>query len=607
VTRGRALVGLLYGLTLAGAFTFGVSSLTEFDFWWYLASAEVIRARGAVLAADPFSYTAEGRPWVNHMWASQLGVLALWNGPGRVALLVVKGLIVTATFAVVLATMRRRAVHPLTAAAVTLLAAWAGWDFWDVRPQVVTYLLLAVFLYVLRDGWERRPRALLALPLLTVPWVNLHAGFLTGIAVVGLVGAGTALPRLLDRERRRDGIRVLALGGAVAAAAALASLANPYGVRAILFPLEVVNTRVFMTSTTEWFSPNFHNPVYRGFELMLLLLIPALAWGRDRLGAADLVVMLTFTHLALSSARHVPLFAVAVAPPLAAALEGAARELWAHRAAARDLGRRLRAHVPSLWPVLTAAETPLAVAAFVILIGLASAWGSFLDPVTNPFFQDLNERRYPHDATDFIRRERLPAPLFNTYAWAGYELWRLYPEYRVFIDGRTHVYGREVLQDFLEVTTLGPRWRAVLDKWNVQTLLAERHSQLTQVLLAVGGWRPVFVQREAVVFLREAPANERHLARLAAVPVTEPMPDIWRALAAALAAAQAGDEEGAIGHYAEALRLVPDHPVALLSLGILREQRGELPQARAMFQRIVDLYAEGDMVKAARVRLDKLP
>jgi tetratricopeptide (TPR) repeat protein len=262
--------------------------------------------------------------------------------------------------------------------------------------------------------------------------------------------------------------------------------------------------------------------------------------------------------------------------------------------------------VPSLWPVLTAAETPLLVAAFAILVGLASAWGSFLDPVTNPFFQDLNERRYPRDATDFIKRERLPAQLFNAYAWGGYELWRLYPEYRVFIDGRTHVYGREVLQDFLEVTTLGPRWRDVLDKWNIQTVLAERRSQLTQVLLAVGGWRPIFAEREAVVFLREAPANEPHLSRLAAVPLTEPIPDVWRALAFALAAAQAGDEEGAIRHYGEALRLVPDHPVALLSLGILREQRGELPQARAIFQRIVDLYAEGDMVQAAKARLEKL-
>ena len=605
MTRTRVLVGVLYGLTLLGVLAFAVSSLTEFDFWWYLKSGELILAHRSVPATDPFSYTAQGRPWINHMWASQVLVLALWKVGGRISLIVVKGLIVTATFAVVLLTMRRRGVHPIVASAVTLLAAWAGWQFWNVRPQIITYLLLAVFLDILREGWETRPRTLVWLPLLMIPWANLHAGFVTGIAVIGIVGVGTALPRLLDRERRRDGARVLALALGVAGVAGLASLVNPYGIRAVLFPLEVVNTRLFMASTMEWFSPNFHNPAYRGLEIMLVALVPVFTWGRARLGAVDVLVALTFTHLALSSVRHVPLFAVAVAPLLADGLEAAVRDLWARRTVGRDLARRLRGHFPSLWPAIVAVETPLVVVVLAILGGLVAAWGSFLDPMSNPFLQDLNERRYPVETMTFVRQERLPAPVFNTYAWGGYELWRLYPDYRVFIDGRTHVYGRDVLQDFLEVTTLGSRWRTVLDKWNIQTVLAERRSQLTQVLLAVGGWRLVFAEREAVVFVRDAPANQALLARLEPVTLSEPS-ELWRALAAGFSAVQAGDDEGAIRHYREALVLMPDHPVALMSLAVLREKRGETAEARALFERIVELYQDGELVQTARGRLERL-
>ena len=101
------------------------------------------------------------------------------------------------------------------------------------------------------------------------------------------------------------------------------------------------------------------------------------------------------------------------------------------------------------------------------------------------------------------------------YAWAGYELWRLYPEYRMFMDGRTHVYGPDVLKDFLEVTNVGPRWQTVLDKWQVQTILALRPSPLTETLLAQGGWRQVFTEREAIVFVRETDANRPLLDRLA--------------------------------------------------------------------------------------------
>jgi hypothetical protein len=114
----------------------------------------------------------------------------------------------------------------------------------------------------------------------------------------------------------------------------------------------------------------------------------------------------------------------------------------------------------------------------------------------------------------FIREHRLPPPLFSVYAWGGYELWRLYPEYRMFIDGRTHVYGPDVLKDFLEVTNVGPHWHAVLDKWHVQTILALRPSPLTETLLARGGWRLVFTEREAVVFVRDTDANRPLLVRL---------------------------------------------------------------------------------------------
>jgi hypothetical protein len=83
------------------------------------------------------------------------------------------------------------------------------------------------------------------------------------------------------------------------------------------------------------------------------------------------------------------------------------------------------------------------------------------------------------------------------------------------MDGRTHVYGPEVLKEFLDVVNVSPRWQTVLDKWQVQTILALRASPLTETLRAQGGWRLVFNEREAVVFVRETDANRPLLARLA--------------------------------------------------------------------------------------------
>ena len=43
----------------------------------------------------------------------------------------------------------------------------------------------------------------------------------------------------------------------------------------------------------------------------------------------------------------------------------------------------------------------------------------------------------PVRAVDFIAEKSLPEPLFNPYEWGGYLIWRLYPDYQVFIDSRT--------------------------------------------------------------------------------------------------------------------------------------------------------------------------
>ena len=518
----RSPRNVLVAATLLAVATIALSSLTLFDFWWYLASGQRILQTQSIPRTDPFSYTAEGRPWINHMWATQVLFTLLWERWGRFALIGLKTATIVATFWVVLATMRARDVHPLLASTVTLLAAWAGAEFWHARPQMFTYLFVAVLIWLLRPGWEHR-RALLGLvPALMVLWVNLHAGFMMAFLVIGLIGVGTVLPLLADPGRRPAGWRVAGRGVLLGLLAVAASLLNPFGPRAILFPLEVVQSVPFMTSTIEWFPPNFHHRGFRPLELMLLLLFPAFAWGRGRLSGADVALVLVFANLGLTSVRHVPLFAIVAAPILADALQGvltrARRIDWAR------IRTAVRRRLPSLAPALTSPGAPLMAGAVLLVTAVSAHWVGMAQVPTNPLRLDLDEGRYPTRTMTFIRENQLPPRLFSVYAWGGYELWRLYPEYRMFMDGRTHVYGPEVLKDFLDVVNVSPRWQAVLDKWQVQTILALRASPLTETLQAQGGWRRVFTEREAVVFVRETDANGPLLARLARVS-SEPVPD----------------------------------------------------------------------------------
>jgi hypothetical protein len=63
---------------------------------------------------------------------------------------------------------------------------------------------------------------------------------------------------------------------------------------------------------------------------------------------------------------------------------------------------------------------------------------------------------------------RSPDPVFNEQGWGGYLIYRWYPERRVFIDGRIDMYGQEIVREYLQVATVRPEWREVLDKYGVR-------------------------------------------------------------------------------------------------------------------------------------------
>ena len=594
----------LYALTVLLASVVALASMTHFDFWWYLKSGEYIMKAGRVPDTDPFSFTAQGRPWINHMWLTQLILYWAYERVGRVPLIVAKSVLVGLTFGVVLATGVRRGVHPVLAASLTVLAAIAGQGYWHVRPQVITYLLLAVCLHLLRPGWEQRLGRLVWLPVLMVPWANLHAGFVAGLGLLALITAGETIDRLVRGAPggwRPVGWLAVALSLAVGA-----SLLNPFGLRAVLFPVEVVSSREFMTTTIEWFSPNFHDAQYRPFEAMILLLFAGLAFGGP-FRATDLVLALAFTHLGLSSIRHIPLFVVGVTPILGTALSRALPRVWSWRGAWVDVAlSRAGARLPSLWPVLRAPVAHAGGVAVLLLALLAGYWTRAAEPRAGALAQDLNELRYPIRTVEFMKRERVPGPLFNVYVWGGYELWRLYPDYQVFFDGRTHVYGERVVRDYLDVTMLHPRWRSVLDRWQIQSVLTFPSYPLTQALYESREWRLAFVDHEAILFVRNHPAHQALFDRIG--PVKRPaVPTVVRTtLNAGIRAAERGEDEAAIRRFREVLALDRGNPVALYSLGLLLNRRGERQEAERLWQELQRTAPGTELAVRAETELKKL-
>lgn len=471
---------------LAGTGLLMVSPIGDLDLWWLLRTGRYMVETRSFPTTDPFSATTQGAPWVNHAWGFELLLYGLYRLGGTTGLILLQALFAVATFGLLYRFLRRDGVGRPWALALIALGAMATRGFWSPRPQLVTYLFLALFWGILREHREGRRNRLAWLPPLTVVWVNLHGGFILGPALIGLCLAADLVERAFPgADQAPDGRRLgrLALAGVGSIAAALV---NPFHYRAILFPFQVLGDRVARDFIAEWASPPFQHAQVLLIEgllfltLLLLLRTPRpVRWG-------DLATLVVFTHFALQAVRNIPLLVILLIPILG-----------------RLLAESAPGWMPALIAVLDWMRERLVVAVAAAAVVPLVAWWSL--PLRG--FEEFVPRFgvadvFPAGAVEYLKRERPPGPLFNDYGWGGYLIWRLYPDYRVSIDGRVALYGGTRLAEYVEIVDAHPGWRRALDRLGDGLILIRPRSPLVILLRALPEWEVLHEDRVAILFGR---------------------------------------------------------------------------------------------------------
>ena len=162
-------------------------------------------------------------------------------------------------------------------------------------------------------------RLLLLLPALTILWVNLHGGFFVGIILLMTYALGAAAEELVHGTRDSAWIRARKYLF-TAGACVVASLVNPYGYRLHIHVAQYLGSSFYFKRISEFQSADFHTFTAAYFETLLVLAIAAAAWhlGKGRL--IQLLLLLSWAHLALFSVRNIPIFAVVSAPGIGLAM-----------------------------------------------------------------------------------------------------------------------------------------------------------------------------------------------------------------------------------------------------------------------------------------------
>jgi hypothetical protein len=476
-------------------FMLAVRPITDPDFWWHLRTGQFIFETRTIPRADIFSGLFFGKEWVAHEWLSEVLMYMVQRMLGYGGLVVTFALLIMAALLITYRRSAKRAGHPYVAGFALLLCALASAPTWGVRPQIFSLLFATIFIAVLDDyAREGKGRAIFYLPPLMVLWVNMHAGFALGLALIALTIAGLFLNEWLGplKETRRPvwpRARGLLL---VLLACVMAVALNPNGLRLYSYPFETLTSQAMMKHIQEWFSPDFHELMFLPTAALIFAMLAVLALSKKRVRPGEVLMLAATGYAALRSGRNIPFFAMVSMPLLAEHGWNWATSLrvgqWLTAPEKREEGASV-----TLKLVINVALLLLMPATLCVLRVRQVVDGRAADEAKN----------FPVAAVEFIREHKVPQPIYNEYGWGGYLISNLYPEYRVYIDGRADVYGDAFIEEFLKTHDGEANWREPLDRDGVRTVIVGPNVALASLLRVDGGWDKVFEDQKSVIFVRK--------------------------------------------------------------------------------------------------------
>lgn len=533
-----ALGFFVYIFFLAMAF-----SLNDPDIWWHLKTGEYIVENWEVPDVDPFAYTTP-RPLSG---GQKIGLKAHWLGQvifyisylmgGLMGVGIFRSLLIVLPMALLYIWLSRRGV-PVWASLVVcsfpslLLVVQLFYSF--ERPQGISFSLVLIVLMLL-EGIKRRlagmdPQAgvpgvwqsvkklrfFIVLPAIMLVWSNIHGGFIVGNVMVILYVAGEAAVWLYRMIRRSGNVWEFPVLAAFGAVSIVATFVNPNTYRLFkgytlglvkMFYGDIART-VTGSSGAGWVENvvleykslmYFYKFLFYDwlvffwiFAAVLYVLLAIKYWLRRKIDVTEFVIVSFFFFFANYYARGL-MFGLVVLPFYAG------KTLLELNVPGRAYKVVFKTAVAVMLTITIGFVTFTNKAApYALKPGITRVW-------ITPW--------YPRHAVNFIKQNKIQGPMYNFYTWGGFLIWSMYPEYKVFIDGRALEDNVNRTADAILKTYTG--WRRNLEAYNINFIFIPvvfRESghiiPLATALVDDDRWKLIYIRQNSAVFVRNTPRNQ---------------------------------------------------------------------------------------------------
>lgn len=397
------------------------------SYLWHVRAGTLQIEQGEVLTADPFSFTALGRPWRTQSWLADLlygWADSIWSLETVTPLVLAGALVMVGAIGL---RVYRTVPVSLPAAIGTIWVMWLTIGYFTPRPVLFSLALLAVFLVAADDQ-----RLRWALPLVMWLWASVHGGFIVGLGYLAL-----------DGLRRRDRNRLVDIG---AATAVTFFTAHGWGTWQVV--LKFLRSSGELDLIVEWLTPDLFSIEHFPFALAVVAMLVGAINGR--IIKRDLWVVIPFLLFAFTANRSVPIAALVLAPWFVSGLARASRP-----------GSQVNARQ-------SAFNAGVIVAVVVV-------------PWVVPLEGGLDQELFAVEAISHLE----PGRAFHDDAVGGYLIYEQWPERLVYIDDRAELYGDD-FADFVDARGAVPGWRYVFARYGLSQALLKITDPLGEVLIAEG-------------------------------------------------------------------------------------------------------------------------
>ncbi len=496
------LILIFYGSLLIHKISFPTDDLGR-----HLMNGKMILSgQFEIITKNFYSYTEPDASYVNDHWLSGVIFYLIYVFWGFNGLIIFTTVVLLLAFALIFYAALKRADFWLVVA-LSIPVILILQERTDARPEIFSYLFIAIFIYLLFDLEEHSERNhVFWLAPLQLLWVNLHTFFIVGPALIG----GFLFEKIiLNRKNFRGNLMIKKLTMLFAAIAGVSFL-NPNGISGALRPImRFFGERIWVSEDQPLFYVLKIKPVE---DISALVAVPlffiALAsflfcWRRRPKPIFNVLAVIGTIVGGIAIIRTLPFFGLIFLPVVSGNLNGAFLDI-------RDRLRQMRPIIVRYIRFI-ASGAMIGVLLLLLFLGIFGKISKF-----NEFGLGLIPRS--NDAAIFFKEQNLHSPIFNDPAIGSYLIWHLFPREKVFIDNRhADAYSTSLINAYWLAVSSEEAWRKLLelekfnsiiffpydDIFNARQFLARRMQD--------PDWAVVYADNNVVILLRNNKDNQEKI------------------------------------------------------------------------------------------------